>query len=206
MAVVHHEPHVGKSRLGGGFLRDDDVYHRIFDPDIALSVFSQSVKLAHMVEHRMRSRYSEAKQSGAKRRDSMRYLFPTVMLLSLVFGPVGEMDFDELTPDVIDSYEDLCVMVDGDRISSSDQRSGSRQRSAGEAAAVDRTSRRRSGRRWRGKGGLDVQFAAALLAELPNWRTGGGADAADSDCAEATGASTEQGAPETATGDNDERS
>jgi hypothetical protein len=143
MAVLLHEPHVGKPRFGGGFLRDDKIYNRIFDPDVPLSAFLQSVRLTQKVQNYLQAKSEMARKELPNdadqkdwqkiRRGGERYMLPTVAAVAMMSGLLDHLNVDDIPIETIDSCEDLCIQVD---------------------------SARRAGK---GPGGSDVRFATALV-------------------------------------------
>jgi hypothetical protein len=143
MAVLLHEPHVGKPRFGGGFLRDDKTYNRIFDPDVPLSAFLQSVRLTQKVQNYLQAKSEMARKELPNdadqkdwqkiRRGGERYMLPTVAAVAMMSGLLDHLNVDDIPIETIDSCEDLCIQVD---------------------------SARRAGK---GPGGSDVRFATALV-------------------------------------------
>lgn len=79
-AVVLRRPHLGSPRLGGRFLKNDEVYSQIFDPDRPLAAFLKAAQLCRRVEIRLRQL---SQQPGSRRLASLRYLFPTAMAVAL---------------------------------------------------------------------------------------------------------------------------
>jgi hypothetical protein len=156
MAVVLQEPHLGKPRFGGGFLRDDKTYYEIFDPARPLSSFLQSVRLTQRVEQRMKiSRggrlweiYEEAAQERRSRdvrlrnpRERLSYMLPTTMVVAMVSGQLETLIIDQIPDGVIDMCEDFCVRTD------------------------------LSARNWKGRGGADILYAQALLRRISTLQT-----------------------------------
>lgn len=151
LAVLLNEPHLGKPRFGGGFLRDDRAYSRIFDTARPLSSLLYSVKLTQRVEESIRFRPIE-EQGGPiatetaplnrrrRKRERISYMFPTAMVVALITqqkeGPAE--DVDAIPFDLIGSCEDFCMRVD------------------------------LSGRNWKGSGGTDILYAKALIEHLPS--------------------------------------
>jgi hypothetical protein len=145
LAVILHEPHLGPPRFGGGFLRDDDTYSRIFDPAIPLREFLQSVQLTQKIEHRFRNKTDAAREALPStadrherrrlRRSSERYMLPTTMAVAIVSGPLDALNVDDVSTETIDACEGLCMRVD---------------------SSSDRHERK-------GPGGSDVRFANLLI-------------------------------------------
>jgi hypothetical protein len=139
LAVLLNRPHLGQPRLGGGFLRSEELYREVFDASIPLSSYLQSFKLAHAVDKRIYSRYEgNDKDSKRNRRGAARYTFPTAMIIAVMHGPLEDINVEDLPNGVIDSCQAICGKIDASR------------------------------QRWRGRGGADNRFGHALLKEITN--------------------------------------
>jgi len=152
LAALLNEPHLGQPRLGGGFLRSEAAYHKVFNTSIPLSSYLQSFKLARSIEMHIRSS-REGSDRGNKRtrRGAIRYLFPTTMAVAVMYGPLEDLNVDELSNDITESCLAICM-------------------------AVDSTPRRK----WKGTGGPDVRFGNALLEKIRSLQ-GGGAESINDD-------------------------
>jgi hypothetical protein len=86
LAAVRYQPHLGGPRMGGRFLRDDNIYKEIFDDRISLESFFNAMIVARIVEARFRERRgSRARDlvATASSKTRLRYLYPVITALTI---------------------------------------------------------------------------------------------------------------------------
>lgn len=100
LAVLLNEPHLGSPRVGGRFLRDEEIYRRVFNPDIPLSRFLKSVEVLKRVEWAIRSYRLEgesvAPRMGKGRSSRYRLMVSMAVALDRGRGTLDDLDANQI--------------------------------------------------------------------------------------------------------------
>jgi len=72
LAIILREPHLGGPRLGGRFLKAEDVYERIFDSSVPLVGYLKSAQITRLVELRFRDDQVTAEWNKYREREQAK--------------------------------------------------------------------------------------------------------------------------------------
>jgi hypothetical protein len=136
LAVLLQEPHLGGPRVGGRFLRDDELYRRIFDPTIPLTDFFKALEVVRRIESILRSVRLDGDAIVARARNSWPGRYVLFVSMATVLDATRGAPISDLDPDSI-THESVLSWVKFIRESENSLPKGRRNEAHAEAALRD---------------------------------------------------------------------